>query len=163
MAASLTKPTPMMFLFLGLGLAVIGILSHPRRARGNQRQNEWRDNQDEYSSFNERQEDLTARDYGPGQPRAGDVWPAGTGLSVSRSGVTGVNNERDKNEVNKRDDRFAQLRQEYFDRLLQSEGERRPLPSRDTGQNTDAGSFRASPRIDGQAQGEALRKALGLI
>jgi hypothetical protein len=73
-----------------------------------------------------------------------------------------VSNERDKNEVNKRDDTFAQLRQEYFDRLLQSEGERRPLPSRDTGQNTYAGSFGASTRI-GQAQGEALRKALGLI
>jgi hypothetical protein len=153
----------MMFVFLGLGLAVIGILSHARRARGNQRQNEWRDNQDEYSSFNEGQEDLTARDYDPGQPfRTGDEWPAGTGLSVSRSGVTSVSNERDKNEVNKRDDTFAQLRQEYFDRLLQSEEERRPLPSRDTGQNTYAGSFGASTRI-GQAQGEALRKALGLI
>jgi hypothetical protein len=101
MAVSLIKPTPMKFLILGLGLAVIGILSRmvmkiaiARRARFNQRQDEWRDNQDEYNSVYERLS--TARDFGPHQAfRAWHDAPAGTELSVSLSGLTGVNDARD--------------------------------------------------------------------
>jgi hypothetical protein len=169
MAGSLSA-TPQMFLIIALGLAVVGILSRivmtiaaARRARvvfnhpesdrvDNQGQDEWRDDQDEYGSVDGREEDYppvsTARDYGPPRPFQTDGgWP---------------DSARDLNEVSKRDDTLAQLRQE-LDRLLQSEGAGQPLPSRDDGQNTNARSFGADLRIDGQAHGEALRKALGLV
>jgi hypothetical protein len=169
MAGSL-RATPQLFLIIALGLAVVGILSRivmtiaaARRARvvfnhpesdrvDNQGQDEWRDDQDEYGSVDGREEDYppvsTARDYGPPRPFQTDGgWP---------------DSARDLNEVSKRDDTLAQLRQE-LDRLLQSEGAGQPLPSRDDGQNTNARSFGADLRIDGQAHGEALRKALGLV
>jgi hypothetical protein len=162
MAGSL-RATPQMFLIIALGLAVVGILSRivmtiaaARRARvafshpesdrvDDQCQDERRDDQDEYGSVDGREADYppvsTARDYGP--PR----------LFQTDSGGA-----RDLNEVSKRDDTLAQLRRE-LDRLLQSERAGQPLPSRDDEQNTSVRSFGAS----GQTQGEALRKALGLV
>jgi hypothetical protein len=150
--------------FLGLGLAVIGVLSRTVMkiacaSRASQpTAGEVARSKRTHSSI------PTAREYGPRRPfRARDEWPAGTDLSVSLSGLTGVNNARNKNEVSKQDDTLAQLRQ-VLDRLLQSVAAGRPLPSRDDGQNTNACcSFGASMRIEGEAQGEALRKALGLV
>jgi hypothetical protein len=135
MAGSLGA-TLQMFLIIALGLVVVGILSRivmtiaaARRARvvfnhpesdrvDNQGQDEWRDNQDECASVDRREEDYppvsTARDYGPPGPFQTDGgWP---------------DSARDLNEVSKRDDTLAQLRQE-LDRLLQSEGAGQPLPS----------------------------------
>ena len=157
-----------MFLILGLGLAVIGILSRmvlkiavARRARVNQRRDECRDNEDEYSFVYERLS--SARDFGPHQAyRARDDAPAVPDLSVSPGGLTGLNNARDKNESSKRDDTLAQLNH-GLDWLLQSERADRPLPSRKDRLSTVAASFQARKRVDGQAQGEALRNALGLV
>ena len=131
MAGSL-RATPQMFLIIALGLAVVGILSRivmtiaaARRARvvfnhpesdrvDNQSQDEWRDDQDEYGSVDGREEDYppvsTAMGYGPPFQTDGG-WP---------------DSARDLNEVSKRDDTLAQLRQE-LDWLLQSEGAGQPL------------------------------------
>ena len=158
--------SPQVFLIIALGLAVVGILSRivmtiaaRRRARvvfnypksdpvEDRGPDEWRDAQDEYGSFHGREADYppvsTASDYGP--PR------------LFQTDSACPNSPRDLNEVSKRDDTLAQLRQE-LDRLLQSERARQRLPTRDDEQNTIARSFRAS----GQTQGEALRKALGLV
>jgi hypothetical protein len=168
MAVSLIKPTPMMFHFLGLGLVVIGILCRmvlkiavARRARINQRQDEWGNNQDEYSFVYERLS--SARDFGPDQAyRARDDAAAVPDLSVSPGGLIGLNNARDKNESSKRDDTLAQL-SHGLDRLLQSQRADRPLPSRKDRLSTVAPSFQARKRVDAQAQGEALRNALGLV
>jgi len=162
--------TPQMFLIIALGLVVVGILSRivmtiaaARRAPvvsnhaesdqvDNQSQHEWRDNQDEYGSIDGQEEDYppvsTARDYGP--PRSFQTdggWP---------------DSPRNLNEVSKRDDTLAQLRQE-LDWLLQSERADQSLPSRDDGQSTNTRSFGARMRIDSQAHGEAPRKAFGLV
>ena len=159
--------TPQMFLIIALGLLVIGILSRivmtiaaARRAPvvsnragsdqvDNQSQHEWRDNQDEYRSIDGQEEDYppvsTARDCGP--PRSFQTWP---------------DSPRNLNEVSKRDDTLAQLRQE-LDWLLQSERADQSLPSHDDGQSTNTRSFGAKMRIDSQAHSEAPRKAFGLV
>jgi hypothetical protein len=162
--------TPQMFLIIALGLVVVGILSRivmtiaaARRARvvsnhaesdqvDNQGQREWRENQDEYGSIDGQEEDYppvsTARDYGPLRSFQTDGgWP---------------DRPRNLNEVSKRDDTLAQLRQE-LDWLLQSERADQSLPSRDDEQNTNTRSLGARMRIDNQAHGEAPRKALGLV
>ena len=96
------------------------VFNHPESDRvDNQGQDEWRDNQDECASVDRREEDYppvsTARDYGPPGPFQTD------GGSPDSA--------RDLNEVSKRDDTLAQLRQE-LDRLLQSEGAGQPSPKR---------------------------------
>jgi hypothetical protein len=163
--AGYLSATPQMFLIIALGLAAVGILSRilmtiiaGRRSGAvfnhpdphwvdDQSQDEGRDDQDEYGSVEEREADYapisTARHYGP-------PWHQTDGGFSDDSG--------DLNEVSKRDDTLARLRQD-LDRLLQSAGAGQPLPSRHDEQNANAHSFGPS----GETQGEALRKALGLV